>query len=70
MYSTPNNKMQIDSVDMGDRTDSIIEEVKEILLSNGGEYLGDEELKMKICYKIRESVRKYLISNSYYIYRV
>jgi hypothetical protein len=36
--------------DLNNRMDQILENSKNILLANGGEYLGKEEIKMRICY--------------------
>jgi hypothetical protein len=56
MLSKQNNNLMHDgSNDLGDKSDSILEEAKKILLANGGEIIGDEEIKMRICYKIKES---------------
>ena len=51
MLSSQNNKMQVDSVELIDMTDSVLDEATNILLNSGGEFIGEEEIKMRICYK-------------------
>jgi hypothetical protein len=58
MLSSNKNIMQVETIELGDKTDAILQEAKNILMSNGGELIGDEEIKMRICYKIRETDRK------------
>jgi hypothetical protein len=36
--------------DLNNRMDHILDNSKNILIANGAEYLGSEEIKMKICY--------------------
>jgi hypothetical protein len=40
----------MDDDDLNNRMDQILENSKNILIANGGEYIGNEEIKMKICY--------------------
>ncbi len=53
--------MQEDSVDVIERTESILKEATKILLNSGGEFICEEEIKMRICYKnkMTESINNF-----------
>ena len=57
------NQMQKDSVDLIERTESMLKEATNILLNSGGEFICEEEIKMRICYKNKMTES---ISNFFY----
>lgn len=69
MLSSQYIKMQEDSVDLNDRTEYILHEATKILLNSGGEFICEEEIKLRICYKnkMTESISILLISKEFEI---
>ena len=62
MFSKQKDNSKSDNLynDTGDKSEYILEEAKKIMLSKGAEIIKDEEIKMRICYKIKDSQSKNL----------
>jgi len=60
MFSKKNDNSKSDNLynDTGDKSECILEEAKRILLSKGAQIINEEEIKMRICYKIKDSLSK------------
>jgi hypothetical protein len=61
-YSNKNTSVE----NINDEMDSIVEKAKKVLYESGGEYVVDEEIKVRICYpknEIESNIYSYFFRN-------